>query len=551
MKIIHSYTMKALSLLLLLWFGSISVVGADTSSQSAPSREEVLSAMHRATQFMMDSVSCDGAFVWEYMADGSRRWGELEAPSRTMVWLQVPGTPSVGHLLLDAYQATHDEYYYEQAMRVARVLMHVQHPEGGWNYVEDLAGEDSLRSFYATIGRQAWRLEEFQHYYGNCTFDDGATMGAGTFLLRRYRVHRDPVVGEALQRVIQFVLDSQYPNGGWPQRWPLRYDHPFRGKADYSSFITLNDGVMTENIDFLLRCYQTLGRQDLYEPMLRAMHLLADLQQPAPMSGWADQYDPNTLLPAHARSYEPRALNTATTLGMVRVMSRYYRLTADSSFLKGLNSALDFVERQTLPREYESVWERPKRDSSAVLVPRFVSPDDGTPLFVHRKGSNVGNGAYYTDQDLHGTIGHYSSALYVNVPLMRSFCDALIREPIDSLRRTSPLLHPELAPSVSDFYYHPEAFRRDPTAPRQASGILALQQPSGAWLVSIRKASHPYVPMPEHQSPGQTRAYATTNQGDLYDTSPYYPEGPFMGYSTMSYIRFMTYLISEIIAPQQ
>ena len=122
--------------------------------------EEAKAAMHRATAFMMDSISYRGAFVWSYLPDRSRQWGEIEAPYRTMVWIQAPSTPSVGHLMLDAYHATGDEYYYEQALKIAKVLISVQHPEGGWNYVEDLAGEQQLKEFYRTIGRQAWRLEE-------------------------------------------------------------------------------------------------------------------------------------------------------------------------------------------------------------------------------------------------------------------------------------------------------------------------------------------------------------------------------------------------------
>ena len=66
--------------------------------------------MRAATSFMMDEVSCNGGFVWNYLPDLSRRWGEMEAKP-TMVWIQPPGTPSVGHLLLDAYHATGDEYY--------------------------------------------------------------------------------------------------------------------------------------------------------------------------------------------------------------------------------------------------------------------------------------------------------------------------------------------------------------------------------------------------------------------------------------------------------
>ena len=37
---------------------------------------EVRQAMRRATQYMMDEVSVDGGFVWNYLPDFSRQWGE-------------------------------------------------------------------------------------------------------------------------------------------------------------------------------------------------------------------------------------------------------------------------------------------------------------------------------------------------------------------------------------------------------------------------------------------------------------------------------------------
>jgi hypothetical protein len=39
-------------------------------------------------------------------------------------------------------------------------------------------------------------------------------------LLRMYVEKRDPKFCPALDKAIQFVLDSQYPVGGWPQRFP-------------------------------------------------------------------------------------------------------------------------------------------------------------------------------------------------------------------------------------------------------------------------------------------------------------------------------------------
>ena len=222
---------------------------------------EVKHAMHKATAYMRDVASYNGGFVWNYLPDYSRQWGELEA-RRTMVWLQSPSTPDVGEVLLDAYHATGDEFYYENAVCVARCIMQGQLPCGGWNYMFDLEPEDSLLQWYNTVGRQAWRLEEFQHYYGNATFDDGVTKHCAEFILRLYLEKHDDAFLPSLKKAIDFVLESQYANGGWPQRFPLMNDHPFKGKADYSSFVTLNDNVMVDNIDFLMQCYTSLGMEN-------------------------------------------------------------------------------------------------------------------------------------------------------------------------------------------------------------------------------------------------------------------------------------------------
>ena len=104
-----------------------------------PNKESILEVMKRATHYMMDSLSCRGGFVWNYLPDHSRRWGEMEAYP-TMIWMQSPSTPEVGHLLLDAYHTTGDEYYYEQACKVAGALIAAQKPCGGWNYMHDFAG---------------------------------------------------------------------------------------------------------------------------------------------------------------------------------------------------------------------------------------------------------------------------------------------------------------------------------------------------------------------------------------------------------------------------
>ncbi len=516
--------------------------GSTASARRPDPDRRILDAMKQATHYMMDVASYRGGFVWSYLPDFSRSWGELEA-KRTMAWIQPPGTPSVGHLMLDAYHATGDEYYYEAAERIAAALIWGQLPCGGWNYVFDFAGENSLKEWYATVGKSAWRLEEFQHYYGNATFDDGGTMEAAKFLLRIYVEKYDPKFRPALEKVIGLVLESQYPCGGWPQRYPLRYDHPFQGKPDYSSFVTLNDDVIPDNIEFLIQCYQALGMQNLKEPILRAMNCIITLQQGAPYAGWGDQYTVEDLQPAHARSYEPRSVNTGTTARIVRALLDYYRLTGDTKYLSGIPAALDFIESVRLPQSEVERWGRPSRDPDAILVPRFVDPDDGHPQYVHRKGSNVVNGTYYTDRDITNTIGHYSSATYINVKALRKAYEEVLALSREEATAGSPLLctsEVELDP----YYYKPRpayGYFPQPTVDELIGSLTA----EGYWLSPIRQISHPYRPIPAME-PSDATEYRQTMVGDEYDTSPYTPDEPVMGISTRTFITNMTRLIGAL-----
>jgi PelA/Pel-15E family pectate lyase len=344
-RAVRSRSLPILAALLILTHG-----GYACAAESAEATR-VLDAMKRATRFMVEKVSHNGGYVWTYLPDFSRRWGEMEA-RETMIWLQPPGTASMGHLFLDAYHATGDEYYYQAAEQAANATIWGQLPSGGWNYVVDFAGDRSLREWYDTVGRNGWRLEEFQHYYGNGTFDDSVTSEAAKFLLRLYVEKRDPRYKPALDQAIQFVLDSQYPIGGWPQRYPLSSEFSHHDNPDYSAYLTFNDEVAAENVDFLVLCYQVLGDRRLLDPIVRAMNFFLVTQVGPPQPGWALQYTLD-LKPAGARTYEPKALVTDQTARNIGHLIRFYRLTGETKFLARIPEALDWLEATRLPAAWK------------------------------------------------------------------------------------------------------------------------------------------------------------------------------------------------------
>lgn len=533
-----------------------------TATSTATSADTVRDAMLRAATYMDETVSYQGAYVWSYRPDLSLTWGEMEA-RRTMCWVQPPGTPTVGHALLDAYVATGEQRFLDAARRTGRALVRAQRPEGGWNYIHDFAGPRSLRRWYESIGINGWRLEEFQHLYDNSTFDDAATSTAGQLILRLHLIDpHDRDFERSLERVIGFITDAQISggvgDGGWPQRWPrdpsATTEMPWPKKlpswlpddarpgmvdGDYTQHVTFNDNVLGENIKLLLMCVVALGRDDLVEPVRRAMECVRRMQQPAPQAGWGLQHlaEDRDGRPAGAvaagRSYEPRALTTHTTQTNVEQLFTYFQLTGDRTFLDGVPAALDWLAGCRLTDQ--------QRAENPLIAnrthPTFVEPGTDRALFVHRFGSNIVNGAYYYDYDHHDTLSHYSGGRSVSEASLRAEYDrlqALSDAEVADLVARSPLTEGPAYDLPPFFSLHDlgllELLRdtsHEVEAPEETevAEVIADLGEKGYWLSAAEAVTNPFRgPGSRHPYDGQ--AYMSKHVGDRFDTSPYPSDNP-------------------------
>lgn len=509
------------------------------------SKREAAAAMKRAARFMRERAAYRGGYVWSYLPDFSRRWGEMEAYP-TMIWIQPPGTATVGHLYLDCFHATRDEFYYQAAMEVADGLIAAQHPEGGWNYLHDFAGEESTRRWYDTIGKNGWRLEEFHHYYGNATFDDAGTSEASQFLLRLYLERRASRLRAPLERAIRFVLDSQYPNGGWPQRFPFVNDAPaLHGRPDYTRYITFNDDVAGENMKFLLMVFQTLGDDRALGAIRRGMEIFLATQQAAPQAGWGLQHHNETLAPVGARSYEPDALTTHTTANNISQCMNFYEWTGDQRFMARIAEALAWLDSVRLADDQVRVANR--------HYPTFIEIGTNRARINHRRGSNVVNGAYYWDYNPDKPITHYSQWRNLDVEALRARYERLRTANRDQLIANSPLRAgafrlPRFFTTenieVSDMNSNRGAGEVErPTGERIAELIGALNA-DGYWPTPLTATSNPYV----GDGPATPAAgdFSQTLAGDLYDTSPYMTDRPVTGISTGTFIQNMSALLLSV-----
>ena len=200
----------------------------------------------------------------------------------------------------------------------------------------------------------------------DATVDNGATTtqirvlarvrdGQGG-MVRRYR--------DAAMRGLDYLLAAQYPNGGWPQFFPLR--------EDYSRHITFNDNAMVNVLGLLDEAAQGRAPFEFVDEDRRLkarsavargvdVILKAQIVVGGELTAWCAQHDEITLQPRPARTYEHVSLSGMETVGIVRFLMTRPR-TPD--VIRSIDAAVAWLRRVRLSdarwaRFYELGTNRP------------------------------------------------------------------------------------------------------------------------------------------------------------------------------------------------
>ncbi len=210
-----------------------------------------------------------------------------------------------------------------EALRVADTVLSFQTPAGGWGKNADRSGPPRRPGEHwvpLDAGRKAsW------HYVG--TIDNGATTTEMRFLARvqAQSPGKRDACRAAFLKGLRYLLTAQYPNGGFPQVFPL--------EGGYQDAITLNDDAMLKVVELLLETGGAQGDYAFVPAALageartaaqRAIALLVDMQQDAAgrRTGWGQQHDALSLALVGARNFEPAALASGESAGVLLLMMR-------------------------------------------------------------------------------------------------------------------------------------------------------------------------------------------------------------------------------------
>jgi len=337
-------------------------------------RAQAAKALRKATDFFVNHVSTEGGYLWRYSEDLTRREGEGKATDTT-VWVQPPGTPTVGMTLLQAYRDTDDPYYLEAARRAGYCLVRGQLRSGGWDY----------RIEFNPKGRQryAYRVDpapEGKSQRNTSTLDDNTTQAALRLLMALDETldFKDAKIHEAAVYGLGSLLAVQYPIGAWPQRfegppdaeqfpvkkasYPESWSRTYPG-TKYSGFYTFNDNAMADVIDVMFTAARTYDDPRYRAAAEKGGDFILRAQMPEPQPAWAQQYDAD-MHPAWARKFEPPSITGGESQGAMRALLQLYRETGDKKYLEPIPRAIAYLRRSLLPngqlaRFYELKTNRP------------------------------------------------------------------------------------------------------------------------------------------------------------------------------------------------
>jgi len=334
------------------------LLGTNTHANES---QTAIQTMVKATHYFRTHVATNGGYLWKYKTDFTIREGEGTASSTT-IWVQPPGTPSVGMAFLEAYEATSDTLFLNSAVDAARALEWGQLASGGWDYRINFDPEQSKRWHYRRDVENG--DTDTDNRRNRSTLDDNNTQSALQLLMRVDKAlnYNDPKIHRATTYGLSTLLKTQYPNGAWPQRfddypdpdkfpvkkarYPDTWSRTFPDTRYYTHY-TFNDNTNADVIETLLEAYEIYKEEKYLQAAKRGGDFMILAQMPEPQPAWAQQYNLD-MEPAWARKFEPASITGGETFGIMRSLLDLYLETGENRFLEPIPKALAWAKRSRL-----------------------------------------------------------------------------------------------------------------------------------------------------------------------------------------------------------
>ncbi len=297
---------------------------------------------------------------------------------------------ALNHWYMDHRKASYERYGVEEYQAIADNIVAYQNEDGGWPKNLDWLAKlspDSVKQ--ALKPRHRLSTLDNRNIYTQIEYLSGVYTLTGE---KRYR--------ESASRGIDYLLTSQYPNGGW-RGWD-------------ADAITYNDGCIA---GVLFLWYDVLHNEPIYgwiksatrrkikDSMERGIELILKTQylQNGVKTIWGQQHDHATLLPCKARAYEHPSLAASESSELLMLLMQLEEPTPE--IIEAVKAGCAWLEANKIEGKRVETIEMPegnpedpniKRDRRLVDDPeakplwaRFYELSDNTPFLCNRDGVKV------------------------------------------------------------------------------------------------------------------------------------------------------------------
>lgn len=289
------------------------------------------------------------------------------------------------------------KYDISEIRNIADNILLFQKDNGGWAKNYDMQA--------ILTSEQIVKVKESKSVL-NTTFDNGATHSQLSYLAEVYSITKEENYKNAFLKGIDFILNTQYDNGGWPQ---FSLD-----TSGYRKYITFNDGAMGGVIELL---YNIVYKKSSYtfmdeEYMLKiqkafekGIQCILDCQifENGKMSVWCQQHDNIDFKPQNARTFEPAAICNMESAEIVLFLMKLDN--PNERIKSSINAAVEWFQESALsgikvkwvnaPKE-EFIYHTTDRDKIVVkdsdaprIWTRFYELGTHVPMFCRRDGRIV------------------------------------------------------------------------------------------------------------------------------------------------------------------
>ena len=285
-------------------------------------------------------------------------------------------------------------YSSAEAIRIADNLLVYQHKTGGWPKNIDMARMLSTEE----VEKIKKEKDESGTAFSRATMDNGATSTQMWYLAKVYDKTRIDRFKKSFLKGVDYLLEAQYENGGWPQYYPIR--------KGYYENITYNDDAMVNTMRFLKELYSDKEAfvslqipEELKEKVEKTFNkgvqciLKTQIHLNGKPAVWCAQHHRKTLAPTKARSYELASLSGSESAGIVLLLMSIDNPSEDIK--AAVNGAVQWFENNKIEgiKVEEIINQDGQKDRVVIededappLWGRFYDLETSNPFFCSRDG---------------------------------------------------------------------------------------------------------------------------------------------------------------------